>query len=109
MSEGGLDGGRRDSEIRQHVLTCLRKRERRALFVTELATALRKAHGISVSAMEQALAALAVDWTVVMRDHYCAAPYLEGADLTGRRTGRSQRRQRRSGERRGADAGDPRH
>ena len=31
--------------------------------------------------MEQALAALAADWTVVIRDHYCADPHLEGADL----------------------------
>jgi len=81
MSEGRSDIGQRDSESRQHGLACLCKRERRALFATELATALRKAHGISVSAMEQALAALAADWTVVIRDHYCADPHLEGADL----------------------------
>jgi hypothetical protein len=81
MSEGRSDVGQRDSEIRQNVLACLRKRERRALFVTELTAALRKAYGISVSAMEQALAALEADWTVVIRDHYCADPHLEGADL----------------------------
>jgi hypothetical protein len=81
MSEGRSDVGQRDSEIRQNVLACLRKRERRALFVTELTAALRKAHGTSASAMEQALAALEADWTVVIRDHYCADPHLEGADL----------------------------
>src|SRR5215813_3786190 len=81
MSEGRSDGGQRNSEIRQNVLACLRKRERRALFITELATALRKAHGTSASAMEQALAVLEADWTGVIRDHYCADPHLEGADL----------------------------
>ena len=80
-SEGRTDIGQRDSESRQHGLACRRQRERRALFATELVTALRKAHGISVSAMEQVLAALAVDLTVVMRGHYWADPHLEGAAL----------------------------
>jgi hypothetical protein len=81
MSEDRSDVGPRASEIRRHVLACLRKRERRALFVTELIAALRKAHGVNASDMEQALAALEADWTVVIRDLYYADPHLEGADL----------------------------
>jgi len=81
MSERRLDVGQRDSEIRQNMLACLRQRERRALFVTELATALRKAHGVSASDVERALATLEADWSVVIRDHYCADPHVVGTDL----------------------------
>ena len=81
MSEGKADVNQRDSEISKAVLACLRQRERRALFVTELSTALRKAHGVSASDVEQALAALESDWSVVIRDHYCADPHVVGTDL----------------------------
>jgi hypothetical protein len=81
MSEGRLDVDERDSEIRKTVLACLRQRERKALFVTELATALRTAHGVSASDVERALAALEPDWSVVIRDHYCADPHVVGTDL----------------------------
>ena len=81
MSEGRVDVDLRESEIRNLVLACLRQRERRALFVTELSMALRKAHGISVSDIERALAALEADWSVIIRDHYCADPHVVGTDL----------------------------
>ena len=81
MSEGSLDVDERDSGIRKTVLACLRQRERRALFVTELSTALRKTHGVSASDVERALAALEADWSVVIRDHYCADPHGVGTDL----------------------------
>jgi hypothetical protein len=81
MSESRADSEQRDSEIRQTVLACLHRRERRALFVTELATALRKTHGVSASDVERALAVLGADWSVVIRDHYCADPHVVGTDL----------------------------
>ena len=81
MSEARADVNQRDSDIRQTVLAWLRQQERRALFVTELATALRKAHGVSASDVERALAALEADWSVVIRDHYCADPHVVGTDL----------------------------
>jgi hypothetical protein len=81
MSESRADVDQRDSEIRQTVLAYLRQQEQRTLFVTELATALRKAHGVSASDVERALAALEADWSVVIRDHYCADPHVVGADL----------------------------
>jgi hypothetical protein len=81
MSEGRVEVDQHDSEIRQTVLACLRQQERKALFVTELATALRKAHGISASDVERVLAALEADWSVVIRDHYCADPHVVGTDL----------------------------
>jgi hypothetical protein len=81
MSASRADIDQRDSEIRKTVLACLSQRERRALFVTELSTALRKAHGASASDVERALAALEADWSVVIRDHYCADPHVVGTDL----------------------------
>ena len=81
MSESRTEVDQRDSEIRKAMLACFRQRERRALFVTELATVLRKAYGVSASDVERALAALEADWSVVIRDHYCADPHVAGADL----------------------------
>ena len=81
MSEARADVNQRDSDIRQTVLACLRQQEGRALFVTELTTALRRAHGVSASDIERALAALEANWSVVIRDHYCADPHVVGTDL----------------------------
>lgn len=81
MRQGTADVGQRDSEVSSSVLALLRQQERRALFVTELSAALRKGHGVSTSDLERVLATLTADWTVVIRDHYCADPHLEGADL----------------------------
>ena len=68
MSESRADVDQRDSEIRKTVLACLRQRERRA-------------HGVSASDVERAIAALEADWSVVIRDHYCADPHVVGTDL----------------------------
>jgi hypothetical protein len=81
MSESRADIDQRDSEISKTVLAYLRHRERKALFVTELSTALRKAHGVSASDVERALATLEANWSVVIRDHYCADPHVVGTDL----------------------------
>ena len=81
MSESRPDIDQRDSEIRKAVLACLRQRERRALFVTELVTALRKAHGVSANDVGRDFAVLEADWSVVIRDHYCADPHVVGTDL----------------------------
>ena len=80
-SEGMSDVGQRDSDRRKNVLEFLRKRKRQALFVHELCAALRKAHGVSAGDIERALAGLEADGAVVVRDHYCADPHLEGVDL----------------------------
>src|SRR5262249_8921373 len=81
MSESMANVDQYDSEIRKTMLACLRQRERRALFFTELTTLLRKTHGGSASDIERGLAALEAGWSVVIRDHYCADPHVVGADL----------------------------
>jgi hypothetical protein len=63
------------------LLAFLHKRRRRALFVTELSALLRKMNVASDSDIEQALSELEADGAVVVRDHYCADPHLEGVDL----------------------------
>ena len=55
MSEGISEVGRQDTEIRKHVIEVLRKRERRALFVTELSASLREADGSNGSDIESRL------------------------------------------------------
>src|SRR6266542_1598550 len=62
-----------DAHLHQrNLLAVLRKRTRRAVFVTELSAALRKANGASDSEIERVLSKLEVDGAVVVRDHYCA-------------------------------------
>jgi hypothetical protein len=81
MSEAMSDGGQPDIDIRKDVLEYLRKRQRKALFVTELSAWLRKANVASHSGIERTLSELEADGAVVVRDHYCADPHLEGVDL----------------------------
>ena len=81
MSESRADIDQGDSESSTTVLASLRYRERKALFVTELSTVLRQAHGVSARDVERAFATLEADWSVVIRDHYCADPHVVGADL----------------------------
>ncbi len=75
------DVGQRDREIKNNVIEFLRRREGRALFVTELSVSLRKANGASANDIARALSELEADGAVVVRDHYCADPHLEGIDL----------------------------
>jgi hypothetical protein len=79
MSDGRADLAQRDSDLSKHVLALLRQRQ--ACFVAELSAALRQANVASASDMERALATLEADGTVVVRDHYCADPHLDGVDL----------------------------
>lgn len=81
MSKGMADVGPDDSNLRENVLEFLCQRQQGAVVVHSLYAALRKAYGASTSAIEGALAALEADGAVMVRDHYCADPHLEGVDL----------------------------
>jgi hypothetical protein len=81
MREGMSDVGIRDIDIRNNLIQCLRKRQGSALFVTELSASLRKVNVASDCHIERALSELEADGAVVVRDHYCADPHLEGVDL----------------------------
>jgi hypothetical protein len=90
MSQGMADVDPCDSNLRKNVLEFLRQRQQQALFVHSLYAALRKAYGASASAIEGALAALEANGAVMVRDHYCADPHLEGVELRVVGTGRSR-------------------
>jgi hypothetical protein len=81
MRDGMFDIGQPDTGIRKDLIECIRKRQRKALFVTELAASLRKANVASDGEIELTLSELEADGAVVVRDHYCADPHLEGVDL----------------------------
>jgi hypothetical protein len=62
------------------VVDLLRSRSKKARFTTELAVALQRA-GVGKEEMEQALAELEAEGVVMIRDHFCADPHLDGVDL----------------------------
>src|SRR5262245_5804171 len=62
------------------ILSVLRQGNQKALFVTELAAALRRKK-VGNDEMEKALAQLAADGTVMLRDNFCADPHLANVDL----------------------------
>jgi hypothetical protein len=67
-------------DARRAVIELLRNRAKKARFTTELAVALQRA-GVGKEEMEQALAELEAEGVVMIRDHFCADPHLDGVDL----------------------------
>jgi hypothetical protein len=61
------------------VVELLGRRPGRGRFVSELAAALRRTH--PGADLEGILAELEAAGTVIVRDHHCADPHLEGVDL----------------------------
>ena len=68
------------SSAKKAVIDALRGRAKKARFITELAAKLARSH-IGVEQMEQALSELQAEAVVMIRDHFCADPHLEGVDL----------------------------
>jgi len=62
------------------VIDVLRRRGKKARFTTELAVALQRVR-VGKEEMEQALADLQAEGVVMIRDHFCADPHLDGVDL----------------------------
>lgn len=81
MRESRSNVGQQSGDVADDVLEFLRRQKRQALFVSELAALFRKANLAGASDLERALARLEADGAVVVRDHYCADPHLEGVDL----------------------------
>jgi len=67
-------------DAREMIIAILRNRAKKARFITELAAMLARSH-IGVEQMEQALSELQAEGVVMIRDHFCADPHLEGVDL----------------------------
>ena len=62
------------------VIDALHNRAKKARFTTELAVALQRVR-VGKEEMEQALADLQAEGVVMIRDHFCADPHLDGVDL----------------------------
>jgi hypothetical protein len=62
------------------VIDALRNRAKQARFMTELGVVLVRAN-IGKEQMEWALAELEAEGVVMIRDHFCADPHLDGVDL----------------------------
>jgi hypothetical protein len=74
QSNVGLAGAKKG------VIDALRNRAKKARFTTELAATLARAD-IGKEQMEWALAELETEGVVMIRDHFCADPHLDGVDL----------------------------
>jgi DNA-binding transcriptional ArsR family regulator len=74
------DANSRVADTKTVILTVLQQRAKKALFVTELAAALRR-FNVDKAAMEQGLSELQGLGLVVLRDNFCADPHLENVDL----------------------------
>jgi hypothetical protein len=66
--------------VKKAVVDALRHRAKKARFITELAATLKRSR-IGIKQMEQALSELQAEGVVMIRDHFCADPHLEGVDL----------------------------
>jgi len=66
--------------LARSVLDVLAASPRRARFVPEIAAALRR-QGQPASDLEPALSELEASGQVLIRDHYCADPHVDGTDL----------------------------
>jgi hypothetical protein len=58
----------------------LRSRSKKAFFLTEVFATLQRAK-LTVEEVERALAELETERAIMIRDHFCADPHLEGVDL----------------------------
>ena len=68
------------SSAKQSVIEVLSSRGQKALFATELLAGLRR-FKLSKAEMDQLLAELEADGSVVVRDNFCADPHLAEVDL----------------------------
>ena len=77
MNEQSAD---QPGEVRKAVLDLLESREKKACFTSEV-FALLQGPQVGVEQIEGALTALETEGVIIIRDHFCADPHLEGIDL----------------------------
>ena len=68
------------ADAKKTVIGFLHSRPEKARFVTELYAAMRRWR-VDTEETDRALAELEREGRVMMRDHFCADPHLEGVDL----------------------------
>lgn len=67
-------------DIRRELLELLENREKKACFTSEVFALLQGPH-VKVEQIEQVLSHLEAEGTIIIREHFCADPHLEGIDL----------------------------
>jgi hypothetical protein len=77
MNEQSAD---QSGDIRKAVLELLDSREKKACFTSEVFALLQGPH-VGVEQIDRALSDLEADGIIIIRDHFCADPHLEGIDL----------------------------
>jgi hypothetical protein len=70
----------KQQDTRKAVTDFLRKRNRRARFMTELYASLQQS-GIGAEEGNRAIGELESEGIIMIRDHFCADPHLSGVDL----------------------------
>jgi len=80
MSDAGAGDDADIATVKTAVIGLLGTSTKQARFITELAASLRR-RKIDASRIEGALAELAAEDRVMVRDHFCADPHLAGIDL----------------------------
>ena len=80
MSDAELCDDADVGAVKTAVIGLLQRPTKQARFITELAASLRR-RKIDASRIEAALAELAAEDRVMVRDHFCADPHLVGIDL----------------------------
>lgn len=66
--------------LRSRVIEDLRAHNGKARFFTELVASLKRLN-VSQEELEQVIAQLAAEGSIVVRDNFCADPHLENVDL----------------------------
>jgi hypothetical protein len=67
-------------ETRNAIIDLLHSQPRKACFITEMRAFLDSAN-IDAEQLERTLSELQAQGAVIIRDHYCADPHLDGIDL----------------------------
>ena len=70
-----------DVDVNAAVVEVLGRRARKARFVPEVVSVLRRTASVGPEQVEQALADLESAGRVIVRDHFCADPHMQGSDL----------------------------
>jgi hypothetical protein len=68
------------NDAKKAIFELLESRAKKACFISEVRAWLQGSH-ISAEQIEPALSALEAEGAVLIRDHFCADPHLEGIDL----------------------------
>jgi hypothetical protein len=80
MDEASTRRAENRADLTNAIIQLLRSGSKKARFVTELSASLPRSN-IDFTELEEALGALEAEGKLIIRDHFCADPHLDGIDL----------------------------